>query len=153
MESMSTILFLDLKLAICREARILRHELTNFEFEAQIWATVRDRCSLQDTRQRALVGHRQGEGNDFVFRFCGIRKSGWFNIFLPRLLLDLYRDAVCGGIRRETSFPQRLVGISLRNSTKQRDFVMPWALQIFLGGWFGSRSAKDTVRSPCGDSM
>ena len=74
MESMSTILFLDLKLAICREARILRHELTNFEFEAQIWATVRGRCSLQDTRQRALVGHRQGEGNDFVFRFCGIRK-------------------------------------------------------------------------------
>ena len=26
------------------------------------------------------------------------------------------------------------MGISLRTSTKQRDFVMPWALQIFSGG-------------------
>ena len=50
------------------------------------------------------------------------------------MLLDLYRDAVCGGTRGGTSRRQRLVTISLRNSKKQRDFVMPWALQIFSGG-------------------
>ena len=74
-------------------------------------------------------------------RDAGIRKVGWFNIFFIKMLLDLYRDAVCGGIRGETSLRQRLVTISLRNSKKQRYFVMPWALQIFLGGlvWLQKR--------------
>ena len=50
------------------------------------------------------------------------------------MLLDLYRDTVCAEAGRETSFRQRLARISLRNSTKQRGFVMPWALQIFFWG-------------------
>ena len=71
---MFTILFLELKLAICREARFRRHELTNFEFEPRAWATVREECSLQDTRQRVLVGLHRVKETSFVFRFCGIRK-------------------------------------------------------------------------------
>ena len=80
------------------------------------------------------MGHRQGEGNDHYVPFCGIRKSGWFNIFLLEMLLDLHRDTVCAEEGRETSFRQRLVGISLRNSTKQRCFVMPWLSSIFFWG-------------------
>ena len=57
------------------------------------------------------------------------------------MLLDLYRDTVCVAEGRETSFPQRVARISLLISSKQRCFVMLWALQIFSGGlvWLQKR--------------
>ena len=61
------------------------------------------------------------------------------------MLLDLHRDTVCAEAGRETSFRQRLARISLRNSTKQRDFVMPWALQKNSGG---AGLAPEALKTP-----
>ena len=65
MESISTILFNELKLAICREARILRHELTDSELRIRFWTTVMEVGSSQDGEDYVLVGLRCGQGNEF----------------------------------------------------------------------------------------
>ena len=61
------------------------------------------------------------------------------------MLLDLHRDTVCAEAGSETSFRQRLARLSLRNSTEQRGFVMPWALQVFSGG---AGLAPDATKKP-----
>ena len=131
---MATILFQKLQTGDFREAREHDNEHTNIESEAQAWGTGRQKGYLPDARQGVLLALRWGDDNEFCVPFCGIRKSGWFKIFLLKMLLDLHRDAVCSPDRGETSFRQRLVGTSLRNSTKQRCFVMPWAVQYFSWG-------------------
>ena len=82
-------------------------------------------------------------------------KNGWFNIFLLKLLLNLHSEAVCSAHVRETSFRQRLEGITPRHSPKQRCFVVPWAIWCSYWGpdWFGSESSAGAFRSSWGSSI